>query len=477
MRSIKYSLIISALLCFILAIVAFVLWKGDKSEENLVLDEYIIDVGKDSITKIDISNETEDYAIDWLNGNVKVASIDDSLLLPEYTEILRDKLSRLKGEKIENVKYGDETSKKYGFSDNSPKAIIKYSSGAIETLTIGAYEAISDSYYINIDKNDLIYLVDKKSIARLLMPSSEYVNYIVTYPERTSAIADLKYIKLKGEAFKQETTIENINGNEKYKKLAQSFGAVTHVITNPFIVEANLTELTNLTDSLFGMISEEVILYNATDKELKNYHFDKPFIEIEYKYDSSISPDEVNETIKIAKMNDGYYALVSGRDVIYKIADLAFINTSLEKLESKWFLTPVLLDIEEVKVIYGDNTFDFDVSTDKEEKYKVFLEEKEIKKEEFSKYYNLLVSVTREDEMQMVKGNEDFGEKQISIVYSYNDKSKKDDVIDIYEGQGRMMTLVMNNKVYANVRKTFVENVKEATEALIKGNIFSIYWK
>ena len=66
------------------------------------------------------------------------------------------------------------------------------------------------------------------------------------------------------------------DSDEELLRQAVSFGAVTHIITEPVLHEADPTALTTVADSLMGLLSEGVVAYNCTDETLAEYGFDDP---------------------------------------------------------------------------------------------------------------------------------------------------------------------------------------------------------
>ena len=227
---------------------------------------------------------------------------------------------------------------------------------------------------------------------------------------------------------------------------------------------------------LCGMMGQSIVYYGLSQEQVDAMGFAQPYMQVEFDYKNGTQEPEHYVLRFLAAMEDGSYFYVNakGSGVIYLVERPAFFDISYEKLLLRWFISPLLMDVEGIAVETGSETYDFAVDNTDAKNPIVSLDGQPVDISLFRSLFQLLGSAASDGGYLGVQ-NAPEGEPVMVITYRYTG-DKDDDVLALYPGDTRRVNAYVNGVCEFAMRDAFVERVNEALPAIRAGESFDINW-
>ena len=373
----------------------------------------------------------------------------------------------------------------------SSTVTITYDDGSSVQLLLGMEEPVSKGRYGMLAGGSQVVLLKGSRCIRFLMPVENYINYIIIEPnESTDVLRSLGDVRFGGSQFPEPVELKEItaDSDEELLRQAVSFGAVTHIITEPVLHEADPSSLTMVADSLMGLLSEGVVAYNCTEEMLAEYGFDDPILTVEFDYKNQQEGGPEQIRLAMSRLEDGtnivtrnavsppHFGSADGEaGIIYKIADVAFTDVTYDSLVLRWFLSPLLADVKALEIETEGRLHRIETGGVKPKELTASMDGQELSPDLYRKFYNLVVSAAADGAI-LEEVPELDGEPVMEIRFLYEDESKPADVMKLYEGPLRKHYVEVNGVCEYTIREKYLSCVQEALAALPKGSNFSQDW-
>ncbi|MDR2553080.1 MAG: DUF4340 domain-containing protein [Treponema sp.] len=433
-----------------------------------------------------------------LDGDAPViGDIPAGSLNREYALMLFDEAARIEfrpaRDTIEGA--GDEANekrKRYGFLPPRAEVTVRCRDGETFSFLVGEEETISGGRYLlpqSGEQAGQVFLIDNARTIRFVMPLARYVNYeIVPFIKYQSPLSAVKRLELGGRAFPRPIVIEAVlSGDKEALRDAASFGAVTHLIRSPALHEIDQKEGIEVFASLTGLLNRDVMAWNVPDTMLDELGFNDPWVRAEFDAEAGEGEPLTRILLRVVR-RDGEWLLVrDDQRVIHRIEPgEAFLNTSYEKLVTRWFLTPLITDLAFLELTVGADApgtspadsgggkHRFVFSGESSRELAVSLDGGVLDIALFRKFYSLLISAGNDGvllENPVMKGP-----PLLVLRFEYRDPLKAPDTMKLYEGDIRRYTVEVNGLAEFAMTRRYLSVVKEAFAALRSGKDFSTAW-
>lgn len=465
--------------CILLAVAAWFLLKPVEPEPDKTgAEQLLADRDWQEVSAIAVENEHGSYTVKkQAEGSYTVHDIPDAVVNQDYVAMLLDECSRIAY--VQAVETSSGQAGTYGLDKPSATVTVTYTDQTSVKLLLGLEESISKGRYAMLDGGETIVLLKGGRCVRFFMPVENYINFIMIPPnESTDVLRALGDVEFGGSRFAKPVRLKAVTkeSGEETLRQAASFGAVTHMITEPVMHEANPTELTAVADSLMGLISEGVVAYNCTPEQLSSYGFDEPIMTVEFDYINREGEEPRQIGLKLSQLEDGTgIVTLDGQGIIYKIANVAFTETTYDRLVLRWFLTPLLTDVSVLEMEAGGRQYRFEANSPKPKELNVTLDGQEVDAKLYRQFYNLVVSAAADGPMLETE-MECSGTPVMEIRFRYRDEEKEADIMKLYEGPVRRLYVEVNGVCEYTIREKYADVVLEALQALPKNSNFSQDW-
>lgn len=363
----------------------------------------------------------------------------------------------------------------YGFDQSEAEVHIKYVDGQSVELVIGKEGPLSNTYYVLDLKHQSVYLFKKANLVRYLYEKKDFVNKVIVPPHATQNVMDsIQYVKYSGKQIPRDIVIMQLDtDNESQMRIASSFGAVGHLMIEPTLQKVDIREAQDQFLGIVGLLSKEVMIYDASKEDLEAYGFDDPDYRIEYRFAIDGSHAD-NYLLEVVYKDNEPYVMLNRNGVIHHIEDESFLHIQYEKIISRWFFTPLLLDVNQLKINSMNQQYDFKIEKLPENQIKVHLNNQEIDATAFRKFYNFVVSASHDGAYKPFVGAND---ALLEIEFNYYDGSKSPDTVSYYRGEARRHNVCFNGTCEFAIKESYVSLMNQALQALLNGSDFEVNWE
>lgn len=454
---------------------AMLLFEKEDSDPDILVKSLLVDKQLSDVAKITIENETDTFVVEQIEGGFAFADIDANLLNFEYVQQLIADSAYV--EYIQLVKENVEDASVFGLETPLSKVSIQYVDEDVLTLWVGASGPKENTRYVLDKKNNNVYLFNESATIRFTMSLKRYLDFVIVPPHEISDVMKtIDSVTYQGKMIDRTIVIKKIDSSsDEQLRDATSFGVASHLMVEPTVQKVDLGVAMDQFKALVGLLGHGVEAYNVSDETLKQYGFDDPLLLVDFNF----SPDGVRDStvyqLKVTQKNQQYYAMVNNNGVIHKIENEAFLDLSYEKLISRWFYTPLLLDVEQLSIEVNQKKYDFVIEKPAQNEITVTLNEQEIDSDEFRKFYNLVVSASHDGTYQPF--NSDDHDRLMKIEFSYIDELKSNDVVQYYQGETRRNNVCFGDVCDFVIRDTYIKYIQDAIIALEMNKEFRLDWQ
>ncbi len=360
----------------------------------------------------------------------------------------------------------------YGLDEPAANTAIEFFDGRVLTLSIGAQEPVSQSYYAQVEGYDGVYVMSGAMIEPFLKPKTQILSMLVTPElEWTSPLSAVRNISFKGAGFARPVEIlTTATGDEELKLTALAFGAPTHLVRGHADYQLDQTYGSEILGSLFGVEADEISGYGLSEAQVMAYGFEEPYMEIEY--DAINAAGEARHMRLLIAEADGdgrYYATLDGSGAVYVIGRKPFMDLQYDKLLLRWFLTPLIMDLSGVTVDTGAKSYRFDIDHTNAQNPVFLYDGQELDAALFRSFFRLITSAAH-DGAYLGPQNLPAGDPLLTITYEYANPAKSPDTLALYPGSARRVLAFVNGKCEFAMKDAFAGRVIAGCVDLIAGN-------
>lgn len=435
----------------------------------------LADRSPDEVKAVEVHNQNGGYTFYREAEGYVLHDLPPEKVNPEYVAMLLDEASRV--ECLSEVT--DELNRLSDFGLETPEAEVNviYADGGAFRLLLGAEETVSGGRYCMELGGDRIYLMKNNRTIRFTMPVEKYLSFIIIPPEEsTSVLSVLQDIRFSGTSLPAPIALTAVLPERKDTQVqALSYGAVTHIVTEPGIHEADPGALLQIADDLLGLISEGIVAYNCTDEALASYGFAEPWLQIDFDYKNGKDAPVVPYTLRVAETDEGYIATVNDEGIVYRILDLSFLHVTYEDLVLRWFLSPFLTDVSALELSGNFGAVRFELAGENSKDIAVTLDGATVDSEMFRRFYNLVVSAASDGAVS-AEAQSPGTAADLTIRYTYRDGDKADDVLELFRTPQRRLLVSVNGACEFTMRENYLAVVTKALTALNTGESFTMDW-
>lgn len=364
----------------------------------------------------------------------------------------------------DKVSRPDEDMSLYGLDKPVATAVIEYSDGEEITVKLGTMEQVSGRRYATVSKSSGVFLFDGEGAGWLLGAAQDYIDHLVTEELNVSSpLSAVLNATFTGGGLEYPVSVVYASGSEEMRLQSLSFGAVTHIVLGKSAHELDQTYGVEILGSLLGIRADDIVAYGLTEERIAELGFDKPYMEV--AFDVKNGADAEQESIRLSLLNapdGGYYITRWDNGVVYHTGELAFIDVDYDRLMMRWFLTPMLMDIEGVTVSGGGKTYEFALGGESNSDRTVALNGAQFDIARFRTFYSLLVSASA-DSAPLGDAPDVSGEPLLTVTFNYIDADKSPDVMRFFTSDAARRCLVeVNGVVEFDMQSAYCDCVLEA---------------
>lgn len=472
-KQIKGLFLITVLLAVVVGALLFIEPKKepiDKPTETLLIKKEINDV-----LNITVENETDEFTVSQEDGGFSFSNVDVELLNIEYLQQLIADSAFV--EYIELVKENTNELDVFGLEDPVSKVAIQYKNNETLNLWVGNPGPIENTRYVLDSDSNNVYLFEEAATIRFTMSIERYLDYVIVPPhEVADVMKTIQSVTYRGTMLNRPIVIQKIDEDDPTQlRVATSFGVASHLMVKPTLQKLDLKEANDQFSALVGLLSYGIEAYNTTLKTQNEYGFNNPDLLIDFEFSPNGEVEPIPYQLKVVKKEGEHFVMVNNNGVIHKIENEAFLSLSYETLISRWFYTPLLLDVDQLRIEINQKEYVFNIQKLSKNDISVTVNNQSINTDLFRKFYNLVVSASHDGTYQPFTLKDQA--KLMEIEFSYIDNEKSNDVVQYYAGDTRR-----NNVCYANVcdfviKDNYIEYIQNAITSLINGDDFRVDWQ
>ena len=367
------------------------------------------------------------------------------------------------------------TLEKYGL--DKPKAILSvtFTDGSTFGMSIGNKEPVSGNYYGRVEGDKAVYLFAEEDMLYFLCRKETYISTLVT-PELavSSPLSAIKDITFSGSAFEHPITVEAVSDtNPEAKLLAKSFGPATHIVRLKGVYELDQTYGIEMLSSVLGIRAVDVIGYNLSDSDLTKLGFDNPAFRVAFALKNGTDYIADYE-LSLVPAKEYYMASMKGSGVVYIIEPPAFVTLDYTKLCLRWFLSPLLSDLQNLSVEFDGKTYTYVYTKDEDKNVSVTVNGEAMDPELFYKFYRLVTSASS-DGLYLENPTAE-GDPLMTVTYVYNDGVKPPDVMKLYKGSARRTNVEVNGVIEFDMAESYLDAMKTACAHTVSGEEIEENW-
>jgi ribosome biogenesis protein Nip4 len=372
--------------------------KKETPEEPTVEKEQILKVDKEKITKMVLTSATGELVLEKKGTEWVVPGVNSKLNQDLINEIA-DSFSNMQAEKL--IEENPKDLEKYGLKKPAVTAKAILQGGEEKVVYLGDKTLVGSTYYL--------MLKDLQKVYTVWVNHGEHFNYTLeSLRDKTLTnevdFSSLTYLKISPQG---EPEIE-IKTSEASSDSGQEYGLNIFTMYKPYKIPRSVD--TEKVDAVIKAIPEisvvDVVEENA--KDLSKYGLDKPTLQV-------IAKDKENHTFHIQIGKEKGDSLV-----YFKLADSNNVYTTEKEKAKALKPEPFTLIAKFAYIVNIDDVDKIDIQT-KDKNYAITLtrqltkkaekegekdeyavtykiNDKEIKEEDFKKYYQSLIGLTADAE-------------------------------------------------------------------------------
>jgi len=430
----KYKIIFGFVIVIVLAIVYFFLLNSDKSpdepQEDSSDEEFvkIIDAEKEKVLSIVLKvndSVTEIVPKEGKTGEWVIKGFENISLDQNNVDAFVESMISISAREVQNA---EKDTTQYGFDNKNKSITIKFEDGTEKAVYIGSATPDNNYYYAETD-NGAIYIIDSINGKRVAYTINDFADK--TIPQ----VSPYKLLKLNiKRKDKPEIDLEYTPNKEGNAQNLLEMGMETMKMNKPYygraVYPSNLQEsvLSNITDFQLGDIAQ------ASLENSQKFGLDAPDVQI------SMSDDSNSFNINVGKKADdtNYYCTVNDKKAVFLVDEKyinPFINADPIKFIEKFVALYYRADLQKAEIsvkgknytiTFGEESENTEQNTSENQSNKfndnrkTYLNGKEIDKDTFADFFELLTGITFDSVDENAKPK---GETEVVVKYFLKDGS------------------------------------------------------
>ena len=360
------------------------------------------------------------------------------------------------------------------FGLDKPRAVatVTFEDGTKAIIKVGADAAQQLGTYVMYGSNKTVYLCASEQPSKLLYGVTDFISKEINKSISDEGSAEFSRLTLSGTHFKNNIVLKP---NSDTKHISN-----THIITSPYSDFADDTEASQVQGAIRGLNAESVAAVKPNSGTIAKYGLSNPYA----KLDAVYSDATVRLIASKPDSKGNCYLMKTGGNVIYKIgrASIPWIDTTAEKLLTKYVFKPELSSLKQMSVTLSKKTYDFDikttVTTSKDENgeetsssdTRTKYNGNEIEEGNFETYFGNANLITKADNSSKNAS----GSPALTIKYTY-ESGRKPDTVSFYKS-GTKYIAVVNSKTVGTVISTYVEKLIDQTPEVAQDKEVKTFW-
>lgn len=414
--------------------------KAESAKEEQI---EILNFDKTKLNKISITNEKGSFTLEkkeakWSVNAKQGIKLDDISVLN-----IEDTLSALKADKL--VEKSTPDLEQFGLK--SPKATVEVftEDGVSKTVYLGNKTVDGGGFYIKLKDTEEVY-----TAANLVGDYLTYGLNDIRSKQLTSInLQEIKYVKLAN----SKGQVVEINSNEQQSAQEKQIQLNNYVMIKPYAGKqgVDITKFSELAGNIQNLKIVEFVEDSA--KDLAKYGLDKPSFELQVK-------DSSNELRLYFGKEEGnnIYFKASGVPEVYSMEKqrLQEINLTAFELLNKIAFLPFIETVDGITIEQNGKKDVIAMTREAGQTDAAYnLNDKEVDKEKFQKFYQELIGLTIDSENdKAVQSN-----AEIKIVYTLNTGADKTKTLNFTSYNQDFYALTMNGKAEFLVAKSKLQAV------------------
>ena len=423
-----------------------------------------------AVARVEIQSGGAGYALDAQGVEGLSAEVTDAARVSETLTALSELvLVPLEGEAAEDSVYG--------LGEGAVRAEVCFAGGGGYALEIGAEESVSGRRYCRLEGKAALFLMDGALGARLCGGREAYLSLQITPAcQARSALSAVKSYVAEGDG--EEIRIASCYDPDAEMALELlSFGAVTHVISGPGgLHEVDRTYAEEVFASLFDLKALEVVDYGLSAEEMDARGFDRPDLQLCVEVKNADAPETPTEswTLRILREEDGTaLATVNDAGAVYRIADAAFMHARYGDFVSRWFFSPLMMDLSALRISTPAGDYNFEILGEAAE-LRVLRDGREVDLSRFRSFYTLAVSAASNGD---AASEADAAQAPLARVeFVYRSEGKAPDVLALRALDARRLSVSVNGVTEFAMRSGYLDALQQGLDALEGGGEIPQTW-
>ena len=439
----------------------------------------ILSYKADDILSLTIKNETDEFTIDRL-GSEKWGT--DGIPQEYANNTAYGSTMEDAGAIDAKMKVEDDATdlEKYGFNEPTATIAMTFKDNKYEPVNciIGMKNLGENAWYFKTEDSNTVYLVSNSALSFAFTEELDYVQLSTLVDAFDSENDIVNRIRIERPDLKNGLVLDKLE--EETDKEFQSV-YVGYAMSSHNNILADDEKDMDIVYGMFGISASDVVTVKPTEDDKKKYGLDDPYCTVTmvaneeevtklYIGDAVYTTETDEETGKETKYITGYYAMISGKDVIYVFApdSLPWITIQPQDILYRLFLTPYIYYVDDVTVKDGDGKeYEFKIVGDAD-KSSIEYNGEAIDMAKFKEFYQYLLSAYAEEIYiePLTPDNKFVG----GFTYDYREDDEGEDKVEFYSSeQDRTCIIVVNGDVRYKVRQIYATRMLDNLKALLSG--------
>ncbi len=348
--------------------------------------------------------------------------------------------------------------KDYGLDKPTATVTVVFSDNSQEILYVGDEAPDNNGRYFRRDGNANVYLMQSETVTSFLTEKLQMLDSTLTaeFDDEEEDECQITTVNISG------------TGYDKPVKITKEMNVASvsnYNMTSPFKEACGQNVVEGFGEDMYGMSGSEVAAANVTDKDIKKYGLDKPYMNISV---TASDNSKINLLVSKAEKDGSCYVMTKGGKIICKMTQSDVKNwygiQSVNFLASN-FVFPNIDNMNKAAITVAGETYDYEIKHDTQDNElleeftmtTILLDGKEINYVNFSTFINNVSGLERTGvELKDLDGFEEV----FRIVMSYSaDDEKQTDTLVIYKGSDDSYAVMLNDRIEGYTDRDYAEKL------------------
>ncbi len=370
---------------------------------------------------------------------------------------------------------------KFGFEKPTATFNMTFKDGKHEeiTCTIGMKNEGENAWYLKTDKDDTVYLVANSNVSFAMGEDLDFVSLTGLIDAYDADNDIVNRIRIERPDLEKDIVLDKLPEKDADKEFASVYVAYEMSSHNNILVDDELAQ--KVTFGMFELTAVDAVVVKPTDEDKKKYGLDEPSCTVTmvknedkvtklYIGDAVYNETKNEETGEVTKTIIGYYAMITGKDVVYIVEpdSVPWTTVEPEDILYRLIFTPYIYYLDAVVAKDSENKeYKLEIVGDSSNSSFKYNGET-LDSAKFKSFYQYLLSAYAEEIYlePLTADNKFVG----SFTYDYREEDEKSDTVELYSSENdRTCIIVVNGDVRYKVRQIYGQRFLENLSALLTG--------